>query len=119
MKKKRAKKTLGRTAQHRTQMFKLLSSQLLHHGHIVTTSAKAKELKKIFERLVTHAKRDITLARRRRLLQRIAYKKDLQTLLEVAAANKKRPGGYLRITKLPNRQGDAAALARIDIIDRS
>jgi len=94
-----------------------LTSSLLKHGAIITTEAKAKELRKHFEPLVTKAKKEMTLARRRQLMSDLLHKDDISALLSVAKANAKRAGGYLRLTRLPSNRHDAAAIMRIDIID--
>jgi len=96
-----------------------LTGSLLEHGSIVTTEAKAKELRKHFEPLVTMAKQELTLATRRRLISSLMHKADLGALVEVAKKQAKRPGGYLRITKLPITRTDAAHMARIDIVEES
>ena len=93
-----------------------MTSSLLTHGSIVTTEAKAKELRGFFEPLVTKAKKEITLARRRELLAELMHKTDLPALLEVAQRNATRPGGYLRLTKLPTKRMDDATMVRIDIL---
>jgi len=93
-----------------------LTSSLLEHKSLVTTEPKAKEFRRHFEPLVTHAKSELTLANRRYLLARLLHKKDLPLLLDVAKEHAKRPGGYLRITKLPITRADAARMARIDIV---
>ena len=82
----------------------------------MTTEAKAKELRKHFEPLVTEAKRELTLARRRRLQRQLLHQEDLESLLEVAKVQANRPGGYLRLTHLPRTRSDAASEMRVEII---
>jgi large subunit ribosomal protein L17 len=116
MRKKISNRILGRSADERLHLMRLLTSSLLEHGAITTTEAKAKELRGHFEPLVTRAKQELTLANRRLLIAKLEHKADLPTLLEVAKRNEKRPGGYLRITKLPVKRSDAAHMAHIEIL---
>ncbi len=117
MRNKHSNRILSRPAHHRKALFRNLTSQLLEHGRIVTTEAKAKELRRIFEPLVTRAKKELTLANRRLLLQQLGQKADLDRLVEVAKLNKKREGGYLRLTRLPITRTDSAPTMQIEIID--
>ena len=117
MKHKRTNRTLGRKAHHRSQLFKQLTSDLLSNGSLVTTTAKAKELQRHIEPLITAAKGELTLARRRQLLAKLRAEADLERLTQVAQDHAKRPGGYTRLSALPNTRHDAAATARVDIID--
>ncbi len=119
MRKKKSNRILGRTSNQRLHLMRNLTSSLLEHGSIVTSEAKAKELRRHFEPLVTKAKSELTLANRRRLLSEVSGKEELVRLLDVAKSNQKRPGGYLRITKLPVDRTDAAKMARVDIVAQS
>lgn len=116
MKHKHANRILGRTANHRAQLLKNLTRALLTHDSIVTTEAKAKELRRFFEPLVTAAKRDLTIAQRRKLLKSVG-KEDLPRLKELAHRFQARAGGYIRITKLPRSRQDSAVMSRIDIVE--
>lgn len=116
MKHQHSNRILGRVAHHRKALLQNLASSLLKHGFVVTTDAKAKELRRHFEPLVTLAKQELTLHRRRQLLQQLLHADDLPALLEVASVHAQRPGGYLRLTKLPSKRHDAAARIRVDII---
>ncbi len=116
MRKKVNNRILGRSADERLHLMRLLTSSLLEHGAITTSEAKAKELRRHFEPLVTRAKQELTLANRRLLISELAHKKELPLLVEVAKKNEKRPGGYLRITKLPVTRSDAAHMAHIEIL---
>jgi large subunit ribosomal protein L17 len=107
---------LSRTSEDRKALLQNLTSSLLEHGAITTTEAKAKELRGFFEPLVTLAKRGETLHIRRQLL-RVLTKEDTKRIYAVAAAAKTRPGGYLRLTRLPITRGDAARMMHIEIID--
>lgn len=93
-----------------------LTSSLLEHGTIVTSEAKAKELRKHFEPLITKAREELTLTNRRALIASLMHRADLMPLVEAAKKQIGRPGGYLRITKLPITRTDAARMARVDIV---
>ncbi len=116
MKHKHANRILGRNAHHRDALLKNLTSSLLTTGYVVTTEARGKELRRVIEPLITEAKQELTLHRRRRLLQKLLHARDLRVLLDVATDLKTRPGGYLRLTKLPTTRSDAATMVRVDII---
>lgn len=113
---KKANRILGRTSAHRHGLLKNLSSALLEHGFVVTTKARASELRKHFEPLVTKAKGELTLARRRELLSKLQHKTELEPLITIASEHKTRPGGYLRLTKLPTNRHDNADQVRVDVI---
>lgn len=108
---------LGRTASHRNAMLANMAISLIMHKRITTTLAKAKALKKYVEPLITRSKEDTTNSRRvvfRYLQNKYAVK---ELFGEVAARVADRPGGYTRIIKLGTRQGDAAAIAFIELVD--
>ena len=109
---------LGRTSSHRKAMFRNLVTSLIEHEQIQTTDAKAKELRRFADRMVTLGKRGDLHARR----QAAAYirKRSVVTKLfgEVAERFKERPGGYTRIIKIGQRHGDAAKMSLIELTDR-
>ena len=108
---------LGRTASHRASMLANMASSLIMHKRITTTLAKAKALKKYVEPLITRSKSDTTTSRRvvfRYLQDKYAVKELFGT---VAAKVADRPGGYTRVIKLGLRQGDAAEIAFIELVD--
>lgn len=117
MRHKHGNRILGRTADKRRHLFQSLTSSLLLHGSITTTEAKAKELRRFFEPMVTKAKRGEMLPIRRALLADLLHKTDLPRLYAVAKVNQTRPGGYLRLTKLPTKRMDDARMVRIDIMN--
>ncbi len=119
MRHKKNNRILGRNAGQRLHLMQNLTSSLLEHGSIVTSEAKAKELRRHFEPLITKAREELTLARRRDLIASLMHKTELKSLVEVAKKQMKRPGGYLRITKLPITRTDAARMARVDIMEES
>jgi len=108
---------LGRTADHRRAMLANMAISLIMHKRITTTLAKAKELKKYVEPLITKAKEDSTNSRR----VVFSYLQNKEAIKELfgAVAEKvgDRPGGYTRIIKLGFRQGDAAQVCFIELVD--
>ena len=110
---------LGRTASHRNAMLANMATSLIMSAHkrITTTLAKAKALKKFVEPLITRAKNDTTTSRRVvfRYLQNKYAVKELFGAVAEKVGN--RPGGYTRIIKLGTRQGDAAEIAFIELVD--
>ena len=108
---------LGRTADHRHAMLANLAISLIMHKRITTTVAKAKALKKYVEPLITRSKEDTTNSRRV-VFSYLQNKEALKELLgAVAAKVGDRPGGYTRIIKLGFRQGDAAQICFIELVD--
>ena len=108
---------LGRTASHRKAMLSNMACSLIEHKRITTTVAKARELRKYVEPLVTKSKEDTTHSRR--VVFSYLKQKDVVTELFRAVAPKvgDRPGGYTRIIKLGNRKGDNAEMAMIELVD--
>ena len=108
---------LGRTASHRSAMLANMAISLIMHKRITTTVAKAKALKKYVEPLITKAKEDTTNSRRVvfSYLQNTDAIKEL--FGEVSQKVGDRPGGYTRIIKLGTRQGDAAQICFIELVD--
>ena len=108
---------LSRTASHRKAMLANMAISLIMHKRITTTLAKAKALKKYVEPLITRSKNDTTTSRRVvfRYLQNKYAVTELFKEISVKVAD--RPGGYTRIIKLGTRQGDAAEMAFIELVD--
>jgi large subunit ribosomal protein L17 len=116
MKHRKKNRTLGRKTSSRKQLIRGLSEALLTHGEITTTKAKAKELQKYIEPLISGAKKK-SLANRRKQISKLG--KDemvLEQLMEAAKKNKSRPGGYTRITKLNATRSDGAEVVKIELI---
>jgi len=116
MRHKRAGRKLGRTTAHREMMMRNLVTSLLLYEKIITTAAKAKELRGVAEKMVTLAKRGDLHARRQAaevLLEEKALKKLFDT---IGGRYQDRNGGYTRITKLDYRMGDGAPLAAIEFV---
>jgi len=108
---------LGRTASHRSAMLANMAVSLIMHKRITTTVAKAKALKKYVEPLITRAKEDTTNNRRvvfSYLQNKYAIKELFSAVSEKVGD---RPGGYTRIIKLGSRQGDAADVCFIELVD--
>jgi len=107
---------LGRTASHRRVLLSGLAASLFDKKRIRTTLAKAREARRLAERLITSAKRG-DLASRRRVLMRIKDKKIVKTLFEeIAPSYAERNGGYTRIIKLGQRVGDGAPVAILELV---
>ena len=108
---------LGRTSAHRKAMYRNMVTSLLEHERIETTDAKAKEVRRIAERMITLGKRGDLHARRRAL--RVIRSRDVTAKVfdDLAERYRERPGGYTRVLKLRNRIGDAAPLSLVELID--
>ncbi len=110
---------LDRKASHRRALLKNLATSLFIHEQIKTTQAKAKELRRIAEKLITRAKVD-TVHNRRMVGRIITDKEVLKKLFDdIGPRVGQRPGGYTRIVKLGFRQGDAASMVVIELVDRA
>ncbi len=113
---KRGRK-LGRTTAHRKALLRNLATALLEHERIVTTEPKAKELRRVADKLVTLGKRG-NLHARRQALQVVQSNAMVQKLFnDIAPRFAERQGGYTRIMRLGYRPGDAAAMAVIELVD--
>ena len=109
---------LNRTHEHRKSMFANMACSLFEHEQIKTTLPKAKELKKISDKLITLAKRG-DLASRRIVISRIKQEMAAKKLFDVLGPRyKDRNGGYSRVIKAGFRYGDMAPMAIIELIDR-
>ena len=108
---------LGRTASHRKAMLSNMAASLIKHKRISTTLAKAKELKRYVEPLITKCKTDSTQSRR--VVFSYLQDKDAVTELfrEISVKVADRPGGYTRILKTGFRLGDAAEMCLIELVD--
>jgi large subunit ribosomal protein L17 len=109
---------LQRTSSHRTALFRNQAAALIKHEQIMTTLAKAKELRPYVEKLVTLAKKG-GLSNRRLAHARLMDDTQLVKLFDVIAARyADRNGGYIRIIKAGTRASDAASMAVIEFVDR-
>ncbi len=110
-------KKLGRTASHRKATLAAMGSALIEHKRIETTLPKAKALRSFVEPLINRAKEDST-ANRRQVFRHLRSKEAVKELFgDVAGRIGDRPGGYTRVVKLGLRQGDAAELAVVELVD--
>jgi large subunit ribosomal protein L17 len=108
---------LGRTDSHRKALMANLASSLILHKKIKTTVAKAKELRKYVEPLITKAKNDTTHSRRT-VFSYLKHKDPVKELFtEVVTRVADRPGGYTRILRTGNRLGDNAEMCIIELVD--
>jgi large subunit ribosomal protein L17 len=114
---RKAGRKLGRDTGHRKALYSNLAAALIEHGRIRTTEAKAKEVRPIVEEMITLGKRGDVAAHR----QAVAFlrSKPVAHILfaDVAPRFADRPGGYTRIVKIGPRQGDAAPMAYLELVD--
>jgi large subunit ribosomal protein L17 len=122
MRHKIAGRRLKRSSGHRRALFRNLITELFRHRRITTTEAKARAVRAEAEKLITVAKRSLDketdMHERRRALRTLTDKEVMRELFEtIAPEYKDRPGGYTRIIKLGPRQGDAAAMAILELVE--
>jgi large subunit ribosomal protein L17 len=117
MRHQRAGRKLGRDAAHRKALYANLTASLIEHGRIKTTVAKAKEVRPVAEEMITLGRRGDVPARRQAL--KFLRSQDVVHKLfsDVGPRFSDRPGGYSRIVKLGPRQGDAAEMAYLELVD--
>ena len=113
----RSGKKLGRDSAHRKALYSSLAGAVIEHGRIKTTVTKAKAVKPIAEQLITLGRRGDIHARR----QAVAFLRSKEIVhklfTEVGPAYAQRPGGYLRITRIGPRPGDAAEMVYLELVD--
>lgn len=118
MRHRRAGRRLNRTPSHRRALFANMAAALIKHEQIVTTLPKAKEMRRVVDRLVTLAKRG-NLHSRRLAVSRVRDEAMVKKLFEVLGPRyKERSGGYTRVLKAGFRYGDSAPMAVIEFVDR-
>jgi large subunit ribosomal protein L17 len=109
---------LNRTSEHRQAMLRNMCVSLLTHEAIKTTLPKAKELRRVVEPLITLGKAP-SLANKRLAFSRLRDRDAVVKLFgELGPRYEKRPGGYTRILKMGFRNGDAAPMAFVELVDR-
>ena len=114
-----AGRKLNRSASHRRALFRNLVTALLERERIKTTDAKAKETRRLTERMITLGKEG-TLAARRRALTFVQSRAIVKKLFDdIAPRFKERNGGYTRIIKIGIRHGDAAPVSVIELVTRA
>ena len=111
-------KKLNKTSSHRKAMFMNMSNALIKHEQITTTLAKAKELRRFVEKIITLGKKGDLLSRRKTISTLQDNKTSKKVFDVLADRYKNRAGGYTRIIKLGNRFGDNAPTAVIEFVDR-
>lgn len=108
---------LGRTTPHRRAMVRNMVTSLIEHERIVTTTPKAKEIRKVADKMITLAKRGDLHARR----QALSFMQDSKVVAKLfdtlVSEYKDRNGGYTRIIQTGNRYGDAAPMAIIELVN--
>ena len=114
----RGYRRLNRTHEHRKAMFANMAGSLIEHEQIKTTLPKAKELRRVVDKLVTLAKRG-DLHARRQAAARLKQEAHVAKLFEVIGPRyKERQGGYVRVLKAGFRYGDMAPMAIVEFVDR-
>ena len=108
---------IGRSPSHRIAMYRNLVTSLLEHERIETTDIKAKEVRRLAERMITRGKRGDLQARRRAL--RVIRRREVAAKVfdELAKRYEKREGGYTRVLKTRQRVGDGAAMSVVELVD--
>jgi large subunit ribosomal protein L17 len=107
---------LSRTAAHRKALLANLAVAVIEHKHIRTTTQKAKEARRLLERMITHAKKG-TVAARRHVFSKLRRRTAVTELFnEIAPKYAGRQGGYTRVLKLGRRQGDGAELSVLELV---
>jgi large subunit ribosomal protein L17 len=117
MRHKIAGKKLGRATGHRKALYRNLVTSLLKHGKVVTTEAKAREVRSQAEKMITLGK-DSGLHAYRQALSYITDKSVTEKIFaELGPRYKERPGGYTRIVKLEPRLGDGASMVQLELVE--
>ena len=118
MRHRKAGRKLGRSSSHRGALLRNLVTALLEHEQIETTDAKAKELRRVADRMITLGKRGDLHARRQALA--VVRSREVAGKLfgPLAERYRERPGGYTRVLKLRTRIGDAAPISLVELVDR-
>src|SRR4029453_13185681 len=117
MRHQRSGKKIGRDSAHRKALYSTLAGALIEHGRIRTTEAKAKAVKPFAEKMITLGKRGDLHARRQALARPPSNHIVHQLFADVAPRFADRPGGYTRIVRLGQRQGDAAEVVYLGPLD--
>jgi large subunit ribosomal protein L17 len=110
-------KKLGRDSAHRKALYANLACSLIEHGRIRTTEAKAKAVKPYAEKMITLGRRGDLHARRQALAELRTQEIVHKLFADIAPRMADRPGGYTRIIKIGHRQGDAAEMVYLELVD--
>lgn len=117
MRHQKSGRTLNRTSSHRQAMFRNMTASLFEHEQIRTTLAKAKELRRVAEPLITLGKNP-SVSNRRLAYSRLRDREAVSKLFDdLGVRFKDRPGGYLRILKCGPRTGDNAPMAYVQLVE--
>ena len=117
MRHRKAGGKLGRPTAHRLALLRNQVTDLLRYEHIVTTEAKARQVQRTAEKVITLGKQGSLHARRQAL--GVVYEESIvdKSFTVLAERYNKRPGGYTRLVKLGPRKGDAAPQARLELVE--
>lgn len=116
MRHRRGNKKLGKPTDQRLALLRSLVIALFENKKITTTDTRAKEAKRMAERLITLSRKN-TVHARREVLKVIPNKKTVKILFDsIAKQYEKRPGGYTRVIKLGYRRGDAAPISQLELV---
>ncbi|MCL0053147.1 50S ribosomal protein L17 [Dehalococcoidales bacterium] len=116
MRHKLAGRKLGRSSAHRRAMYRNLVTDLLNYEKIITTEAKAKEVRSLAEKMITLGKEGDLHSRRQALSFILDKKVTEKVFTELASRYAERRGGYTRLLKLGTRLGDGAAMAQLELV---
>ncbi len=119
MRHRKSGRKLSRSSSHRQAMLRNMATSLLEHERIETTDAKAKELKRFADRMITLGKRGDLHARRQALSVLRSKEVTAKLFGDLAERFRDRPGGYTRVIKVGNRVGDAAPISIIELVEES
>lgn len=108
---------LGRDSDHRNAMLRNLATSFLEHGRIQTTVTRAKEVRRMVEKIITLGKRGDLHARRQAEATLYSTNVCKRVFTDLAVRFKERPGGYTRIVKLGERKGDGAPICNLELVD--
>jgi len=111
-----AGRKLGRPTGHRRALYRNLVTDLLRYEKITTTEAKAKEVRSLTEKMITLGKEGGLHSLRRALSLTLDKKVTAKVFTEIAPRYAKRPGGYVRLTKLGPRLGDGAPMVQLELV---
>ena len=116
MRHRRAGRRFDMDTAQRMAMLRNMTTSVLAHGYVRTTEARAKETRRLVDRMITLGKRGTLHARRQALA--FVYDPDVVAELfeEIAPRYAERPGGYTRVVRLAPRQGDAVRMARLELV---
>jgi large subunit ribosomal protein L17 len=117
MRHRKSGRKLGRDSAHRKALYSNLAGALIEHGRIKTTEAKAKEVRPVVEEMITLGKRGDVAAHRHAVAFLRSKPITHRLFAEIAPRFADRPGGYTRIVKIGPRQGDAALMVYLELVD--